>query len=1006
MSGSSNAYNLGGAGSQQAQVQGSAGQMQESQSKQPSSSPSPAKISSTMPVSDEVVLAYLKSKGMSTAILELQERLKQESKTENGTVSDDAMDQKQQMKKMKEQLDHDDDLARSQRSALFKSTGGGFGYDRDAAAPIVQWGIPDNTSHDDSGKSPSTKKKKQQYFSSHLGEKEAQAYLDAFTALQLWVLTLPDDPEGGSCIQPKTHNPIAKAQELIEKQNGPDKKKISLSSIITEMAKPVVPDNQDEDITFHLPPSAKPELLAVTFALLVHTYCELLEVGMETTAHVLRDTFGPSIYEPIYGEQLKDLFQCTTTDDMVKLNAHNSQHMEALASVKQILVRIAEYQLKQEEIKNAPLPKSDNPASAEQVRKQEIARYQQAITSLQMKHKELSQRASSAFDRMYDLPFLRRARAVRWQLTLSTSAYGLLGSFLNNNASQSSLLAMSTLLQTKCELHVEQRDPLPFTPAVLLDDQKNDDNNFQDALCNWASPYPAKDSKKDRPYPKFHLDEEYMDEASAKRDKKTVEFNRALLVYGFRRLEALERKREFQVMKNSDKSTTTQAANPFEPSILLSTLSANTGVVSVKSKTGALSALSPQSPAPARGNSSSSSNHKSPMTAAMWEEAGIGLTCAKLCPPDGRRVAIGCDDSAIRVWDLMDLQKDGTAGDPAQVLLGHKNGFPVFGLSWNRDGRSLLSAGGDGTVRLWDTMLQGPFGEVATNLSSTSTTLTSSKTTNAKNITNSIAKETLLNATQNLEKAKTKPGMNVPGLKPESEVQASSGAALAVYRHAEQKPIWSVDFAPSGYYFASAGADGTARLWTTDRVLPVRMFCGHTANSVNSVVFHPNCNYILTGCDDKTARLWDIQTGRCVRLLNGCSAGIYQVKIDPSGQYAVGADAKGTVHLWDLGTGKKVSEFRSPTASGRSAKTNRALIQSNQNMAMAHSLSFSSCGKALASGGDDQCVRIWDIRKSIEGDSVVIDMPVKTLTTRRTMLLDLHYTKRNLLLSVGKYISQ
>ena len=160
MSGSSNAYNLGGAGSQQAQVQGSAGQMQESQSKQPSSSPSPAKISSTMPVSDEVVLAYLKSKGMSTAILELQERLKQESKTENGTVSDDAMDQKQQMKKMKEQLDHDDDLARSQRSALFKSTGGGFGYDRDAAAPIVQWGIPDNTSHDDSGKSPSTKKVK------------------------------------------------------------------------------------------------------------------------------------------------------------------------------------------------------------------------------------------------------------------------------------------------------------------------------------------------------------------------------------------------------------------------------------------------------------------------------------------------------------------------------------------------------------------------------------------------------------------------------------------------------------------------------------------------------------------------------------------------------------------------------------------------------------------------------------------------------------------------------
>ena len=980
-----------------------------------------------MSVSDQAVLDYLKSKGMSSAMLELQDRLKQEKKTETeSNTPENATDQQQEMAKMKEQLDHDDELARNQRTALVKSTGGGFGYDRDAAAPILQWGVPDNTAHNnDNDKSPASKKTKREHFNSHLGEREAQAYLDAFTSLQLWILTLPDDPEG-SCVQAKTHNPVAKAQELIQKQveqqkDGTDKKKISLSSIISEMAKPVVAPRdgeEDDKATFQLPPSAKSELLAVSFALLVHTYCELLEVGMETTAHVLRDTFGPSIYEPIYGEQLKDLFHCTTTDDMIKLNAHNSQHMEALANLKQILVRIAEYQLKQEEIKNAPLPKADNPATAEQARKQEVARYTQAIASLQNKHKELSQRASSAFDRMYDLPFLRRARAVRWQLTLSTASYGLLASFLNNNASQTSLLAMSTLLQTKCELHIEQRDPLPITPAILLDDQQNDDDkDFQNsAMCNWASPYPmlAKDkNKNDRPFPKFHLEEEYSDEASAKRDKETVEFNRAMLVYGFRRLEALERKREFQVMKHStkssnvDKAKSSSVADPFEPSILLSTLSANTGSASSKSKTATSSSLSPPGPSGAisRSGSGGSNNNKSPpMTAAMWEEAGIGLTCAKLCPPDGRRVAIGCDDSAIRIWDLMDLQKDGTAGDPAQVLLGHKNGFPVFGLSWNRDGRSLLSAGGDGTVRLWDTMLQGPFGKVATSISSTTSTTLSSPTkkTGDKAVTNAIAKEALEKATKNLEQAKANPDMNVPGLRPESELHASSGAALAVYRHAEQKPIWSVDFAPCGYYFASAGADGTARLWTTDRVVPVRIFCGHTAKSVNSVVFHPNCNYVLTGCDDKTARLWDIQTGRCVRLLDGCSAGIYQVKVDPSGQYAVGADAKGSVHLWDLGTGKKVTEFRPSGNNSRSTKANKAY---GQNMAMMHSLSFSACGNALASGGDDRCVRIWDVRKAAESESVVINTPVSTFKTRRTMLMDLHYTKRNLLLSVGKYIN-
>jgi transcription initiation factor TFIID subunit 5 len=260
-------------------------------------------------------------------------------------------------------------------------------------------------------------------------------------------------------------------------------------------------------------------------------------------------------------------------------------------------------------------------------------------------------------------------------------------------------------------------------------------------------------------------------------------------------------------------------------------------------------------------------------------------------------------------------------------------------------------------------------------------------------VTNAAAREALAKATGMLDKAKMRPDMNVPGLKPES-TPVVSGAALAVYRgHAPNTPVWSVAFAPCGYYFASAGADATARLWTTDRPVPVRLFTGHTSNSIHSVVFHPNCNYVLTGSEDKTARLWDIQTGRCVRLLNGCPAGIHQVEIDPSGQYAAGADAMGTIHLWDLGTGKKVTEFRPKSTDYFS------------NLGMVHSLSFSACGTALATGGDDRCVRIWDIQKAAREQKPVVDVPVKSFATRRTIIMDLHYTKRNLLLGMGKYIT-
>ncbi|KAL3938630.1 MAG: hypothetical protein SGARI_001670 [Bacillariaceae sp.] len=341
-----------------------------------------------------------------------------------------------------------------------------------------------------------------------------------------------------------------------------------------------------------------------------------------------------------------------------------------------------------------------------------------------------------------------------------------------------------------------------------------------------------------------------------------------------------------------------------------------------------------------------------------WEESGIGITCAKLCQPDGRKVAIGCDDAAIRVWNLLEDLPNGAgknqaaAGDAGVILLGHKNGFPVFDVSWNRDGRSLLSAGGDGSLRLWDTAAQGPFGEVVSSSSIKGSTgrVTGSQyastMTKKGTLSQFAARDALTKATANLEKAQKNPDMSVPGLRPEAR-KYTSGAALA---------------------------------------------------------FHPNCNYILTGGEDKTVRMWDIQTGRCVRLLNGCPSGIYKVDIDPSGQYAVGADDLGTVHLWDLATGKKITELRTAKPSIPTAPAS-ASSQLRQNVNMVHSLAFSACGTALATGGDDRCVRIWDVRKAVSDPSPVIGIPHKNFGTRRTMVLDLQYSKRNLLMSVGKYIT-
>jgi len=843
-----------------------------------------------------------------------------------------------------------------------QSTGGGYGYDRDSAVPIVQWGVPDIIPNGTDGSEGKVKN------SRGIGVDEAKAYLDSFTSLQLWVLSLPDDFEGTPGGQ-RIENPLERAKRFLESKSESENKEATLKEIMTELSKSTKASAETEtSVTFNLPPSAKPELLAVTFALLVHTYCELLEVGMETTAHCIRDAFQP-IYTPQYDEEYRDLFQCNTTEQATQLNTWNSQHLEGINKLKSIAVQVAQFQLRRDDLHNHAKVDKSSTMTAQQKKEYEdkIKNYDRRIQLLKQNYQEQSERARIAYERMHDLPFLRRARGVRWQLTLSTQTYGLLSAFLNQ--SDDTLLAMSTLLQTKCELHIERRDPLPFVPACVIEDNTKGESAVDLARreVRWAAPAIRTEDENmnlgaSLPFPKLELNDEYDDAQQASRDRKRVEFNRALLANGFRRLEAIDRKREFDVLpaeqkkrlKSGEESLPVIGQNiddAFKPSILMSSLVSAENGPTLKSRQPSSSKASPTTDA-----------------ASIWDEPGIGLTCAKGSEPDGRRVAVGCDDSSIRIYDMLSSSPGGSC-QPSTVLLGHKNGFPVFDVDWCRDGRCLISGGGDGTVRLWDTAAVGPIGERL----------------NAKN--GSSDKSNGLEAVQQLE---------VPGARPE-KAESSVGAALAVYHgHVPGSPVWSVAFSPSGYYFASAGADATARLWVTDRPSPVRLFVGHTAANVNAVCWHPNCNYILTGSDDRTCRLWDIQTGRSVRLLTGCGAGVNQVKISPGGRYAVGADYSGTVYRWDLGNGKLVNKFCQPP-------NENALPSRNPHI---HSLSFSACGNALATGGDDCVVRLWDVQRgSVEKGSVDVKAPVASFSTDTNLIMDLRFTRRNLLLAVGKVVN-
>ncbi|KAL7447082.1 hypothetical protein ACHAXM_011097 [Skeletonema potamos] len=935
-------------------------------------------------------------------------------------------------------------------NSLAAATGGGYGYDLDASPGITLWGVgyapplvhrkvtrfllegreeDRKKEKETDGKEEDAEMKDEDDYVEEEDEEEllasaevrdeARRYIEGFTCLVTWILSLPDDPA----------NPIARSRPSSDSNdNGGNHRpheglanlvKHSLAAAANKTveqvtlplgATAVIPSVESLGHHILLPPSSKPELLNVSFPLMVHTYCELLACGLEHTALALLDTYR-HLYDQIHPSEIADMEKCNSTKMIVELNDAVTSQSLISAEIKSLNNHSATFQKKKIDIEKAlgamrqqqqmnPAQFASGTDEERRLREHEHnhGKLSQNLSRIKRKVQELTDTNTSLAAKLATNVFIRKVRAMKWNLSISTETFNLLSGFLS---SRDELLPMSSLLQSRCHLIVEKRDPMPFCPPALLEDMDGrEKNEGKDAKkVRWAAPiHPiarAIEAGEDinaigvdgsepqhklarsilthseaLPFPKYRPEEGEGTDAEA---RSAVEFNRALLVNGFRRLEALELKREYEAGLLSSKSKQIQVADPLSPSILLGSLC--------------------------------SSSEADAGAGAPWAEPNIGITSASICPPDGRKVAVGCDDAAVRIFSLdrSSSTKNESAGvaslgEPSMVLLGHKNGFPVFDVDWTRNGRTLLSAGGDGTVRLWDTQAVGPYGRL-------------SNVSQQKNSSSGVTSTSLST-------------VEVPGSKAESLVEVG-GAALAVYRgHAPATPVWSVSSAPCGYYFATAGSDFTARIFATDRCTSVRILSGHVSPNVNCVTWHPNCNYVVTASDDKTCRMWDIQTGRCVRLLSGSARGLNLVRVSPSGRYVAGAGHDNVVRIWDLGNGRLVNELRPEQVPGQ-------VEGSIQSMA------FSSCGAALAVSGDN-CVRIWDVRgagnhlsnpdyfaatrgpsatssisnglQTVANPLSVLEQarpgtraPTKVFQTNNVSVLDLKYTKRNLLLAVGDY---
>jgi WD40 repeat protein len=258
------------------------------------------------------------------------------------------------------------------------------------------------------------------------------------------------------------------------------------------------------------------------------------------------------------------------------------------------------------------------------------------------------------------------------------------------------------------------------------------------------------------------------------------------------------------------------------------------------------------------------------------------LTHSLAFSSDGNLLAAGSRDGFIRVWKLADLVGSDFSVHPIITAEAHKKG--VNALVFSPSDGLLATGGNDAVARLWDI-------DTGENI------------------------ETMIGGTFTVPAIAFSPDGRVLAVVNGGMVRLREvGSESIVGSFLSETPLYSIAFTPDGDILAVGDINNQIRLWDPDEAFrtgvdqypdPV-MLSGHNgADGTFSALiwdlgFNPEGELLASAGGDGTIRLWDIANGESLITLTGFERGVTCVGFSPDGRILASGSLDGTLRFWGI----------------------------------------------------------------------------------------------------------